>query len=383
MVHGVIVKDEIHGTIGFDSLEERIIDSGPFQRLRRIRQMSVTNLVYPGANHSRFEHSLGTAHLAFIIARNVGLEADEIRKVKIYGLLHDIGHTPFSHEGEDVLAKYVGDHEERGKRLIEKGEIADIIGENFRPAEISAIARSPYGSIVTSDLGADRMDYLKRDALNTGVAYGVIDIDRIVHTLAIRDGELCIQKGGFEAAEYLLVARFMMFSTVYLHRTVRIATAMLYRALEGAIADGESAPSDIAAMDDEEAFATLLRSKSGGPYAKALMERRLFKDVVSIPKEGWNEAKAGKLEKALISETGHDIIVDYPRRFFKSVEFRVDTGDGLAPIIRLSKLVQSLKRAEEDRMKLLVLAKESVRDTEAALIRKMLATSLRRSRRAR
>jgi HD superfamily phosphohydrolase len=379
----VIVKDEIHGTIGFDGLEERVIDSKPFQRLRRIRQMSVTNLVYPGANHTRFEHSLGTAHLAFVIARNVGLEEDEIRKVKLYGLLHDIGHTPFSHEGEDVLAKYVGNHEERGKRLIEKGEIADIISENFNPAKIADIGKSPYGSIVTSDLGADRMDYLKRDALNTGVAYGVIDIDRIVHTLAMKDGGLCIEKGGFEAAEYLLVARFMMFSTVYLHRTVRIATAMLYRALEGAIKDGEITPAQLAAMDDEEALAALSRSASGGPYAKALSERRLYKEVASLPKEGWSEAKAARLEAMLAKESGCDIIVDYPRRFFKSVEFKVDTGSGRVPIIKLSKLVQSLKKAEDDRMRLLVLAEESVRDNEAQGIKRILATSLRKLPRAR
>jgi len=379
----VIVKDEIHGTIGFDSLEERIIDSGPFQRLRRIRQMSVTNLVYPGANHTRFEHSLGTAHLANVIARNVGLEEDEIRKVKLYALLHDIGHTPFSHEGEDVLAKYVGDHEERGKRLVGTGEIADIIGENFKPSEIAKVGRSTYGSIVTSDLGADRMDYLKRDALNTGVAYGVIDIDRIVHTLTMKDDELCIGKGGLEAAEYLLVARFMMFSTVYLHRTVRIATAMLYRALEGTIHDGEITPAQLAAMDDEEAIAALSRSASGGPYAKALSKRRLYKEVASLPKEGWDEKKAAGLEAMLAKESGFDIIVDYPRRFFKSVEFRVDTGSGLVPIITLSKLVQSLEESEEDRMKLLVLAEERIRDSEPQKIKRVLATSLRRLRRER
>lgn len=370
----MIIKDEIHGTISFDELEGRIIDSGPFQRLRRIRQMSVTNLVYPGANHTRFEHSLGTAHLSFVIARNVGLDDDEIRKVKLYGLLHDIGHTPFSHEGEDVLSGHVGSHEELGRRIILKGEVADILSENYKPAEIADIGKSPCGSIIASDIGADRMDYLKRDALNTGVAYGVIDIDRIVHTLAMKDDELCIEKGGFEAAEYMLVARFMMFSTVYLHRTVRIATAMLYRALEGAIRDGTVPPEDLARMDDEEASAAISRSPEGGPYAKALSARKLYKEVASLPKEGWSQARARKLEAMLSREAKCDIIVDYPHRFFKPVEFRVDTGEGLVPIIQLSKLVQSLKKAEEDRMRVLILSEENARRRHSARIKRILST---------
>ena len=139
----MMIKDEIHGTIGFDTLEARVIDCATFQRMRRIKQMSITNLVYPGANHTRFEHSLGTAHLAAVIGRKVGLEEDEVRKVKLYGLLHDIGHTAFSHEGEDVMKKYIGDHEERGRKRITNGEIADIISENFDPKEIADIGNSP------------------------------------------------------------------------------------------------------------------------------------------------------------------------------------------------------------------------------------------------
>jgi HD superfamily phosphohydrolase len=379
----MIIKDEIHGTVGFDDLEARIIDSGPFQRLRRIKQMSVTNLVYPGANHTRFEHSIGTAHLSSIIARNIGLDGDEVRKVKIYGLLHDIGHTPFSHEGEDVLKRHVGDHEKLGRQRMTTGEIADILSENFRPSEIADIGKSPYGSIITSDLGADRMDYLKRDALNTGVAYGIIDIDRIVHTLTTEKNELCIGKGGFEAAEYMLVARFMMFSTVYLHRTVRIATAMLYRAMEGAIADGTVSPEELCRMDDESAMNALSRSDKGGPYAKALILRKLYKEVMALPKEGWSEDKARKLEASLIRDAECDIIVDYPNAFFKPVELRVKTDGGLVPIIELSKLVQSLKKAEEDRMKVLVLAGEEMRNERSERIRKIVAISSRRLRRAR
>ncbi|MEW6721955.1 MAG: HD domain-containing protein [Candidatus Micrarchaeota archaeon] len=358
----MIVKDEIHGTIEFDALQGRIIDSEPFQRLRRIRQMSVTNLVYPGANHTRFEHSLGTAHLSEVMGRRLGLGKDDLGKVKLYGLLHDIGHTPFSHEGEDVVRKHIGDHEELGKKKITGGEIADILSENYDPKEIAAVGESPYGGIIASDLGADRMDYLKRDALNTGVAYGVIDIDRLVHTLSLREGGLCVEKGGLEAAENMLLARFMMFSTVYLHRTVRIATAMLYRAIEGAIEDDTIDPRSFADMDDEGALSAISESGKGGPFAKALRARKLFKEVGSFPRAGWSEERARVLEQTLGKKFGRKILVDYPHPFFKPVGLRVHMDGGLRPMTEVSMLVRSLKGAEEERMRVLVLAQEDLRE---------------------
>jgi HD superfamily phosphohydrolase len=367
----MIIKDEIHGTVEFDELEERIIDSGPFQRLRRIKQMSITNLVYPGANHTRFEHSIGTAHLSGVIARRLGMDADEARKVKLYGLLHDIGHTPFSHEGEDVVKRYIGDHERLGTDKILHGEIADILSESYDPKEIARVGKSGDGSIVTSDLGSDRMDYLKRDALNTGVAYGIIDIDRLVHTLAMDSGDLCIQKGGLEAAEYLLVARFMMFSTVYMHRTVRIATAMLYRAIEGAIEDGTLSAEEFRDMDDESAWQAISASGKGRPYAEALKWRRLYKDICSFPKRGWSEGKAREAEAMLSRETGTDMIVDYPHEFFKKVSLKVSTEEGLRPIAEVSGLVRSLRESEEGRMRVLVLGVEGLR-SEGARIARMI-----------
>ena len=127
----VIIKDELYGTIEFNDIQGRIIDTKEFQRLRGIKQMSVTNLVYPGANHTRFEHSLGTSHLASVIAGKLIEDRDLQEKIKLFGLVHDIGHTAFSHEGEDVLKDYIGDHEKVGKKMIEKGEIADILDEIF------------------------------------------------------------------------------------------------------------------------------------------------------------------------------------------------------------------------------------------------------------
>lgn len=363
----MIINDEIHGSIEFNELEGRIIDSRAFQRLRRIKQMSITYLVYPGANHTRFEHSLGTAYLSWLISRKLGLEEDEARKIKLSGLLHDIGHTPFSHEGEDVLKKYIGNHEEIGKKKILEGQIADIIAENYKHNEIE---NTSYESIITSDLGSDRMDYLKRDALNTGVAYGIIDIDRIVHTLCMERGELCIEKGGLEAAEYLLIARFMMFSAVYMHKTVRIATAMLYKAIEGAISDKTIEPQEFAELDDATALNMMSKSKDGGKYATAILERELYKEVCSFPKDDFSKDEAKKMEIDLSEKFGCDIIVDYPQQFFKPVELKVKTDDGLEPITKLSDLVQSLKKSEQERMRVLVLAEESTRKKNSDEIKK-------------
>ncbi len=355
----MIIKDEIHGTMGFTRFEERVIDTPEFQRLRRVKQMSVTNLVYPGANHTRFEHSLGTAHLAGIIGKRLEIEQDDLQKLRIYGLLHDIGHVAFSHEGEIILEKAIGTHEEIGIRKMERGELGEVLRESYSRGEIPKVGLSNIGSIINSDIGADRMDYLKRDAKNTGVAYGIIDIDRIVHTMNLKDGELCITSGGLEAAEYLLIARFMMFSTVYLHHTVRIATAMLYRCIEGALEDGVMLPEEFSGMGDEQAMMKMLESEKARPYAEALLRRNLYKEICVLPKRG--EASAfTRMEKELSDRFDCDIIIDYPHSFYKSAEFRIARDSGLAPISEVSSIIGSLKESEMKRMKILVLGKDDL-----------------------
>ena len=353
----VIIKDELYGTIEFNEIQGRIIDTKDFQRLRGIRQMSVTNLVYPGANHTRFEHSLGTSHLASVIADKLIDDSDVQEKIKLFGLVHDIGHTAFSHEGEDVLKDYIGDHEKIGKKMVEKGEIADILDENYGAKKISEMFGKE--TIIEADIGADRMDYLKRDALNTGVAYGVIDMDRLVHTVRLSGKELCISEGGLEAAESLLVARFMMFSTVYLHKTVRIATAMLHRAIRNSIEDGTIKPEEFVHMGDEVAYWKMKESKQGSEYANRIVERRLYKEMTAIPEEKIKREEAKKLEKELSEKFNCDIIIDYPTQFSKTVELKVLKKDGkLAPLVELSDLVNSLTEAEKKRRRILVLAKE-------------------------
>ncbi|MFH1221493.1 MAG: HD domain-containing protein [Candidatus Micrarchaeota archaeon] len=359
----MIIKDNVYGTIEFSELEERIIDTEVFQRLRRIRQMSITNLVYPGANHTRFEHCIGTAHLTSVLAAKLVDDAKEREKIKLFGLLHDIGHVAFSHEGEDVLKPYLGDHEKIGRGLILKSAISDIINENYNAKDIADMAGDARGAIVEADIGADRMDYLKRDALNTGVAYGVIDIDRLVHTMRLSGKELCVTEGGMEAAEWLLIARFMMFSAVYLHKTVRIATAMVQRAMKYSLEDKTIEPKDFIWLGDDFALAKMRESKAAQPYVDGLLKRQLYKEVAQLPEKSMNLQQAKKLETQLSAKFNCDIIVDYPTQFSKSVELKVMQKNGkLQQLTELSDLVASLLEAEKHRRKILVLASAEAKE---------------------
>lgn len=373
----MIVKDNIYGMMEFDEIEERIINTKEFQRLRWIKQMSITSLVYPGANHTRFEHSLGTAYLAGEMADKLINNKEDETRIKLYGLLHDIGHVAFSHESEDVLKKYLGDHEKIGNEIILKTEIADILGENYQPQEIIEIGKKGIGALVNGDIGADRMDYLKRDALNTGVAYGVIDIDRVVHTARLVKNELCVTEGGLEAAEWLLVARFMMFSAVYLHKTVRIATVMLHKAIENAVEDRTLEPKEFIWLGDDFALMRMKESKNARDYVERLLERRLYKEVVNIPEKNLTKMEAKKMEKEISEKLNCDIIFNYPTQFFKPVRLKVQKKDGtLANISSLSDLVASLNNAEEKRRKILVLASEENRKKYEKKIKSELAAVL-------
>ena len=169
------IRDPLHGTVHLTDLEEKMLDAQPMQRLRGIRQLAMAYLVYPGANHTRFEHSIGTLALAGKMCEELGIGEDRAAKVRAAALLHDVGHVAFSHESEQVIMRKLGTHEEVGKRIITKGEIADILSESFSAREIAKLPDKPLGQIIASDIGADRKDYLLRDSHYTGVDYGIVD----------------------------------------------------------------------------------------------------------------------------------------------------------------------------------------------------------------
>lgn len=220
-----VIRDSIHKDIYLDEKELEIIDSEEFQRLRNIKQTGLTYLVYPSANHTRFEHSLGTMFIASKIAEKINADVELTR---VSALLHDIGHPPFSHTLE--ICGY--SHEVFGRKKIKHMNL-----DNFSKSEIikTLNRKNLEGKIISGDVDADRMDYLLRDSYHTGTAYGMIDLPRILRSITTFESfgkvKIGILKKGIQAIESLLVARHQMYSAVYMHPTVRIADTMIKRAV--------------------------------------------------------------------------------------------------------------------------------------------------------
>ncbi|MFQ6134786.1 MAG: HD domain-containing protein [Nitrososphaerales archaeon] len=237
-------RDPIHGYIYVDEDEKEMIDNPLFQRLRRIRQLSGAHITYPGAQHTRFDHLIGSMHLAKLAAARltaeIGMNPQQVKEIKIAALLHDIGHGPFSHLFEEVLAERRNiSHEDLTKRVIQETEIKDILQKHgYRTDIIPDLAiglsqdRPLYmNELVGGGLSVDIMDYLLRDSYFTGVEYGQVDIHRIINSFDIVDKHLALDQAALYAFEALMIARYEMFRAVYFHRTVRAAEIMLIRAI--------------------------------------------------------------------------------------------------------------------------------------------------------
>ena len=236
------IRDPVHGYIRMTEVEKELIDSPFVQRLRKIHQLAGSYLVYPGATHTRFEHVIGTMHVAGLIAdalvRGSEIDSDLVQQVRIAALLHDVGHGPFSHMYEEVLT--AESHEEISQRVILETSIRDIINSNgFSPVKMSEFAigrlktRAPFlNEIIAGSLSADMMDYLPRDSYFTGVEYGKVDAQRVMNSLHVAGGHLVIDDAALYAYEALLLARYEMFKAVYFHRTVRAAELMLVRSMQ-------------------------------------------------------------------------------------------------------------------------------------------------------
>ncbi|MCX6769176.1 MAG: HD domain-containing protein [Candidatus Micrarchaeota archaeon] len=348
------IRDPIHGTIRLSEIEEELLDSRQMQRLRNIRQLAMAHLVYPGANHTRFEHSIGTLFLADKICTEMGLLKSKADKVRAAALLHDVGHVAFSHEAEFVLAPRIGDHEKIGREIMKRGEIAEILGEEFDPGEIAALAHTPMGQIITSDIGADRMDYLLRDSHYTGVAYGAIDAERICGSVALSKNGMVLEDGGLEAAESLLMARFAMFSTVYLHKTVRIASRMLQQAIALALEDGTLEAKEARSMGDSDMLRSLSKSGEAGEYVSRITDRRLFKKAYGSISHCIEQEE---IEAELSRSCGCAVLVDVPKISHKS-DVMFFSGGKTVPLSSASRLVKSLQGMQEGRLETIVMCEE-------------------------
>jgi HD superfamily phosphohydrolase len=235
-----IINDPVYGFITINHpLLFKIINHHYYQRLRRIHQMALAHLVYPGAVHTRFHHSLGAYHLTTsaineLCSKGVEITPEEEVAVKAAILLHDIGHGPFSHALENVLLK--GLHHETLTLHIMRLMNEEFNGELEMAIEIftNKYHKRFLHQLVSGQLDADRMDYLTRDSFYTGVSEGVIGYDRIIKMLVVHNGELMVEEKAIYSIEKFLVARRLMYWQVYLHKTVLSAEKMLVKITERA-----------------------------------------------------------------------------------------------------------------------------------------------------
>ncbi len=364
------IQDPIHGHLKLEDWQIAIIDTPEFQRLRRISQIGFANLVYPGANHTRFEHSLGTMHIARLLVERMDADNDEKREIVASALLHDIGHAPFSHCSEDILSRYLKIAHEDVERILKRGEIRDVLRDIG--LKIGRIVKHIKGqsdcNVVSGDIDADRMDYLVRDSYYTGVAYGVFDISRLINKITFEGRRMVIEAGGLKAAESLLISRCMMYPTVYFHHVCRIARKMFEKAVVFCIEEGTLKPEDLLVMDDWE-ITVFLRNQKGYPseIVRMIDGRRLFKRAIYV---GRDKVDMGEIQRVnperaemeIAESAGVDeryVIVDIPPlsdgREFKAL-VRID-GD-LKRLDEVSSLVNALKSAEENDWRLGVYTKK-------------------------
>lgn len=308
------VRDPLYGLIEYDDKEEQIMNTCLFQRLRGIKQLALANFVYPGAHHTRFEHSLGVMHLCGRIGSKLELGKDRIKPLRLAGLLHDIGHGPFSHVSEQIMNKNVGKsilteykaqnaHELLSIILIEQSEeIRSILSDEERNDIITLLQkpkkRSIEKDIVSGPLDVDKFDYLRRDSYFAGVEYGKFDLDKVIESMtpveSARGGmQLGIKEEGIHAIEQLLLAKYHMNVQVYQHRIRRITDAMLVRGVEFALEEGIKEVESIYRFNndyeylsnfiryDDNALAQAVVSKSNG-WAKKYFESIINRKLVCV-----------------------------------------------------------------------------------------------------
>ena len=291
------IIDPIHDFIRVYDHELTTIDDPIFQRLRRIRQLSGAHLTYPSAQHTRFEHSLGVMHISSQAGQALHekgiLKLDDIEILRLAGLLHDIGHGPFSHLFEEIIGQKKFSHEDFGKEIILKSEIGDNLSKNGYDKKF--IAKVAFGDsklqflneIVSGALSADMMDYLLRDGYFTGAEHAQIDHKRIIQSLDVHQKKLALERSALYSFESMMHSRYQMFKAVYFHKTVRAAEVMLLEALR--LSDDEFGftsfnINEYVKLTDEYVLSTLVSSKSSKlkrarQFAEDYQNRKLLKCV--------------------------------------------------------------------------------------------------------
>ncbi len=306
------IYDPVHGTVVVEGVGLGLIGQPAFQRLWGIRQTGFAHLVFPGANHTRLEHSLGVYWVTRLMSERLGLAAIDALTVSVGGLLHDLGHGPYSHTLDPSMREVLGFGHERISRAWITGEslpeitapakagawsIPELLERaELVPRQVADLVDPPRSTdrkpllraMLHGAIDADRLDYLQRDAHYTGVAHGTIDAARLLDTVREHAGRLVFAEKGRNAVEGFLVGRALMYSAVYFHKTARAAEVMAQSALERLPGYPEVAPSMFSATDGEFFAFLSTASERGAEIVRRFRERQLFKQAL-----GWRAMPPG------------------------------------------------------------------------------------------
>lgn len=364
------IKDSVHSHIDIEGIGRDLLDTPPVQRLRRIRQLGTVPLVYPSANHTRFEHSIGVYHLADRALDHLPIHGKRANRLRAAALLHDIGHFPFSHNIEPLLERKLGRGHEEVSDLVERSAVGDVLRDHdINPqAVVDLIAGGgEYGDLISGELDVDRMDYLVRDAHHTGVPYGTIDHERLVRALTFIDGELVLSAGNVQTAESLLIARSLMNPTVYNHHVARISKAMLRRATERLLETTETTAETISRMDDPELRVRLRQCTETSESVRRIETRTLLKRAVwakidDIPQsirnadhEQYRDWEQSIAERVNLDDG--DVLLDVPPEpKMTESDSKVIVNDSVRRLDDESPLVETLREAQRAQWRLGVYA---------------------------
>lgn len=337
MAGRTVLRDAIWGDIILGPREIALIDTPAFQRLRRVKQLGLTDLVFPGAQHTRFEHSIGVFHLARLALERLSTRGDgpvptdtDERAFLAAALLHDVGHYPFSHAIEELEVDLLRRHTEIARDLISAGDLAGVISDEWDvdPMLVANLVAGPqHGdepltqvqtllrSLLDSGLDVDKLDYLVRDAHGANVPYGLVDVQRLIGALATwRDSDgrptLAVEAKGISALQSLVFAKHLMFSTVYWHHGCRAAVVMLLRAIQDGLRAGYIEPRAIERSDDASLLALLGASEAPAltrDLATRLRDRRLYKRGIEV---GMDEPAFERLERLWFRPSQRAVVED-------------------------------------------------------------------------
>jgi HD superfamily phosphohydrolase len=356
------IRDPLYGFISINEMELDVISAPEVQRLRRVAHLGLSDAVYPSATHSRFEHSLGVMHLAGELADSLGLPPETAQAYKIAGLLHDVGHSPFSHALEAVIEERLGfEHERQSERIIR--ELEDLYAPDAAFVIDIVHGETKY-DVVAGDIDADRLDYLQRDSLRTGFQNSSVDVRTIVKFAETHDDQVVFDKKAVQAIEDMFSARLRMMKTIAGHHATRIAEAMLRRAVTDFLDDTSYTAADVLTWDDYQLHTRLLeyegqenlpRNADGGLYTRIanreLYKRALYVNENSIGRETISEIAREhddptSIEAEIATDAGvspRDVIVDLPSLpDAESTHVRIAMPDGVQDFSDISPIPSHL-----------------------------------------